>query len=145
MVQTFLLSFLSCFSLFSLLDICLILAKPFCIVLFFARWNFPKIGNINSIILILTKLQNIYEEALIETSCSFWLIFLVFCSPGSHYICNLILSSQGVCMEWETFSNFIFLFHQVLKFLMEKNSINALHGQVTVGTLILQVPNTFSL
>ncbi|XP_062091009.1 K(+) efflux antiporter 4 isoform X2 [Humulus lupulus] len=26
----------------------------------------------------------------------------------------------------------------VLKFLMEKNSINALHGQVTVGTLILQ-------
>lgn len=48
-------------------------------------------------------------------------------------------------MEWETFSNFIILFHQVLKFLMEKNSINALHGQVTVGTLILQVPNTFSL
>jgi hypothetical protein len=28
---------------------------------------------------------------------------------------------------------------QVLKFLMEKNSINALHGQVTVGTLVLQV------
>lgn len=28
---------------------------------------------------------------------------------------------------------------QVLKFLMEKNSINALHGQVTIGTLILQV------
>lgn len=28
---------------------------------------------------------------------------------------------------------------QVLKFLMERNSINALHGQVTVGTLILQV------
>jgi Kef-type K+ transport system membrane component KefB len=27
----------------------------------------------------------------------------------------------------------------VLKFLMERNSINALHGQVTVGTLILQV------
>jgi hypothetical protein len=35
-------------------------------------------------------------------------------------------------------------FHeQVLKFLMEKNSINALHGQVTVGTLILQVCGTF--
>lgn len=28
---------------------------------------------------------------------------------------------------------------QVLKFLMEKNSINTLYGQVTVGTLILQV------
>ncbi|RWW05961.1 hypothetical protein BHE74_00018838 [Ensete ventricosum] len=28
---------------------------------------------------------------------------------------------------------------KVLKFLMEKNSINALHGQVTVGTLILQL------
>lgn len=28
---------------------------------------------------------------------------------------------------------------QVLKFLMERNSISALHGQVTVGTLILQV------
>jgi predicted Kef-type K+ transport protein len=27
---------------------------------------------------------------------------------------------------------------KVLKFLMERNSINALHGQVTVGTLILQ-------
>ncbi|RID52624.1 hypothetical protein BRARA_G00076 [Brassica rapa] len=26
----------------------------------------------------------------------------------------------------------------VLKFLMEKNSISALHGQITVGTLILQ-------
>jgi hypothetical protein len=35
-------------------------------------------------------------------------------------------------------------FHeQVLKFFMEKNSINALHGQVTVGTLILQVHGTF--
>lgn len=28
---------------------------------------------------------------------------------------------------------------QVLKFLLERNSINALHGQVTIGTLILQV------
>jgi len=28
---------------------------------------------------------------------------------------------------------------QVLKFLMEKNTSNALHGQVTIGTLILQV------
>ncbi|XP_044471368.1 K(+) efflux antiporter 5-like [Mangifera indica] len=27
---------------------------------------------------------------------------------------------------------------QVLKFLMERNSISALHGQVTIGTLILQ-------
>ncbi|XLT02409.1 hypothetical protein HN51_051760 [Arachis hypogaea] len=27
----------------------------------------------------------------------------------------------------------------VLKFLMDKNTINALHGQVTIGTLILQV------
>ncbi|PNX58045.1 K(+) efflux antiporter 4-like protein, partial [Trifolium pratense] len=26
----------------------------------------------------------------------------------------------------------------VLKFLMEKNNTNALHGQVTIGTLILQ-------
>ena len=32
---------------------------------------------------------------------------------------------------------------KVLKFLMETNSINALHGQVTVGTLILQVCHTF--
>lgn len=36
--------------------------------------------------------------------------------------------------------SFFFLFgSQVLKFLMERNSISALHGQVTVGTLILQV------
>ncbi|KAJ8773403.1 hypothetical protein K2173_028580 [Erythroxylum novogranatense] len=27
----------------------------------------------------------------------------------------------------------------VLKFFMERNSINSLHGQVTIGTLILQV------
>ncbi|KAL4581938.1 hypothetical protein LXL04_006472 [Taraxacum kok-saghyz] len=27
----------------------------------------------------------------------------------------------------------------VLKFLMEKNSVNVLHGQVTIGTLILQI------
>jgi hypothetical protein len=32
---------------------------------------------------------------------------------------------------------------KVLKFLMERNSINALHGQVTVGTLILQVSHIF--
>lgn len=28
---------------------------------------------------------------------------------------------------------------QVVKFLVEKNSNNALHGQVTIGTLIFQV------
>lgn len=33
---------------------------------------------------------------------------------------------------------------KVLKFLMEKNSTNALHGQVTIGTLILQVCNIYS-
>jgi hypothetical protein len=33
---------------------------------------------------------------------------------------------------------------QVLKFLMEKNSTNALHGQVTIGTLILQVEVLFT-
>lgn len=30
-------------------------------------------------------------------------------------------------------------FQQVVKFLVEKNSNNALHGQVTIGTLIFQV------
>lgn len=34
---------------------------------------------------------------------------------------------------------FILFGVQVLKFLMEKNSISTLHGQVTIGTLILQV------
>lgn len=34
---------------------------------------------------------------------------------------------------------------QVLKFLMEKNSINTLHGQVTIGTLILQVGISFTI
>lgn len=33
----------------------------------------------------------------------------------------------------------VFFASQVLKFLMDKNSVNALHGQVTIGTLILQV------
>ncbi|AQL03932.1 K(+) efflux antiporter 4 [Zea mays] len=35
-------------------------------------------------------------------------------------------------------STAVVLYVKVLKFLMERNSINALHGQVTVGTLILQ-------
>jgi predicted Kef-type K+ transport protein len=30
-------------------------------------------------------------------------------------------------------------FYQVVKFLMERNSCNSLHGQVTIGTLIFQV------
>ena len=30
-------------------------------------------------------------------------------------------------------------FQQVVKFLVERNSNNALHGQVTIGTLIFQV------
>jgi len=34
---------------------------------------------------------------------------------------------------------FLFFDPQVLKFLMERNSVNALHGHVTIGTLILQV------
>lgn len=37
---------------------------------------------------------------------------------------------------------FILFGLQVLKFLMERNSISALHGQVVVGTLILQVCDT---
>lgn len=34
---------------------------------------------------------------------------------------------------------------QVLKFLMERNSTSTLHGQVTIGTLILQVCSCFML
>jgi predicted Kef-type K+ transport protein len=40
---------------------------------------------------------------------------------------------------------FISFVLQVLKFLMEKNSISALHGQVTIGTLILQVCDWYLL
>ncbi|RRT49051.1 hypothetical protein B296_00016430 [Ensete ventricosum] len=47
-------------------------------------------------------------------------------------LCGIIAS---VCFNLPSNSSSIL----VLKFLMEKNSINALHGQVTVGTLILQV------
>ncbi|RWV98660.1 hypothetical protein GW17_00038475 [Ensete ventricosum] len=47
-------------------------------------------------------------------------------------LCGIIAS---VCFNLPSNSSSIL----VLKFLMERNSINALHGQVTVGTLILQV------
>ena len=37
---------------------------------------------------------------------------------------------------------FLISFYQVVKFLVERNSNNALHGQVTIGTLIFQVSFT---
>lgn len=46
-----------------------------------------------------------------------------------HYVCK--------CISW------ISPFLQVVKFLVERNTSNALHGQVTIGTLIFQVRQVF--
>ncbi|KAF2287003.1 hypothetical protein GH714_036872 [Hevea brasiliensis] len=48
--------------------------------------------------------------------------------------------SEGICWcyPFDVFNSSVHDLSQVLKFLMEKNSTNALHGQVTIGTLILQ-------
>lgn len=36
-------------------------------------------------------------------------------------------------------NNVTLFYSQVLKFLMEKSSMSTVHGQITIGTLILQV------
>uniref|UniRef100_A0A803MDD4 Cation/H+ exchanger transmembrane domain-containing protein n=1 Tax=Chenopodium quinoa TaxID=63459 RepID=A0A803MDD4_CHEQI len=77
------------------------------------------------------------EMVQVETVAQFGVIFLLFAL-------GLEFSASKLCGAKTSEGVFVGLFLSmsstavVLKFLMEKNSVNALHGQVTVGTLILQ-------
>lgn len=78
----------------------------------------------------------------------FLLVLSFLCLQQQWYnIITMLMSSHVLkcrcrLMHFGAYNQFCFLFTffgQVLKFLMEKNTSNALHGQVTIGTLILQV------
>ncbi|XP_055820454.1 K(+) efflux antiporter 4 isoform X2 [Solanum dulcamara] len=77
------------------------------------------------------------EMVQVETVAQFGVIFLLFAL-------GLEFSTTKLCGGKPSEGVFVGAFLSmsstavVLKFLMEKNSTNALHGQVTIGTLILQ-------
>ncbi|XP_024166478.1 K(+) efflux antiporter 6 isoform X3 [Rosa chinensis] len=77
------------------------------------------------------------EMVQVETVAQFGVIFLLFAL-------GLEFSTTKLCGGKISEGVFVGVFLSmsstavVLKFLMEKNSTNALHGQVTIGTLILQ-------
>ncbi|KAH9761549.1 K(+) efflux antiporter 6 [Citrus sinensis] len=77
------------------------------------------------------------EMVQVETVAQFGVIFLLFALGLEFSTTKLfgIKLSEGVFV-----GTFLSMSSTavVLKFLMEKNSTNALHGQVTIGTLILQ-------
>ncbi|KAK9715775.1 hypothetical protein RND81_06G188500 [Saponaria officinalis] len=105
------------------------------------------------------------EMVQVETVAQFGVIFLLF-ALGLEFSASKLRVVRAVAILGGVFQIFLFMFlcgvtaslcgakisegvfvglflsmsstAVVLKFLMEKNSINALHGQVTVGTLILQ-------
>ncbi|KAL9224710.1 hypothetical protein vseg_000721 [Gypsophila vaccaria] len=105
------------------------------------------------------------EMVQVETVAQFGVIFLLF-ALGLEFSAAKLRVVRAVAILGGVFQIFLFMFlcgvtaslcgakisegvfiglflsmsstAVVLKFLMEKNSINALHGQVTVGTLILQ-------
>ncbi|KAL0736076.1 hypothetical protein Bca4012_012286 [Brassica carinata] len=82
-------------------------------------------------------LNLISEMVQVETVAQFGVVFLLFAL-------GLEFSTAKLCGGKHSEGVFVGAFLSmsstavVLKFLMEKNSTNSLHGQVTIGTLILQ-------
>ncbi|KAF3778706.1 K(+) efflux antiporter 4, partial [Nymphaea thermarum] len=82
-------------------------------------------------------LSFVREMVQVETVAQFGVIFLLFAL-------GLEFSTTKLCGAKPSEGVFLGAFLSmsstavVLKFLMERNSVNALHGQVTVGTLVLQ-------
>ncbi|XP_010266997.1 PREDICTED: K(+) efflux antiporter 4-like isoform X2 [Nelumbo nucifera] len=77
------------------------------------------------------------ELVQVETVAQFGVIFLLFALGLEFSVTKLCggKASEGIFVgAFLSMSSTAV----VLKFLMERNSINALHGQVTIGTLILQ-------
>ncbi|CAL5359247.1 unnamed protein product [Camellia sinensis] len=82
-------------------------------------------------------LSFVSEMVQVETVAQFGVIFLLF-ALGLEFSTTKLCGgklSEGVFVGTFLSMSSIAV---VLKFLMEKNSTNALHGQVTIGTLILQ-------
>ncbi|URE47217.1 Sodium/hydrogen exchanger family [Musa troglodytarum] len=84
----------------------------------------------------------ISEMVQVETVAQFGVIFLLF-ALGLEFSTTKLRVVRAVAIVGGFLQIALFMclcgvIASVLKFLMEKNSINALHGQVTVGTLILQ-------
>ncbi|XP_058074080.1 K(+) efflux antiporter 4-like isoform X4 [Magnolia sinica] len=82
------------------------------------------------------------EMVQVETVAQFGVIFLLF-ALGLEFSTTKLRVVRAVAVLGGLLQIFLFMClcgitASVLKFLMEKNSINALHGQVTIGTLILQ-------
>ncbi|XVE98006.1 hypothetical protein REPUB_Repub03eG0068100 [Reevesia pubescens] len=82
------------------------------------------------------------EMVQVETVAQFGVIFLLF-ALGLEFSATKLRVVRAVAVLGGLLQIFLFMCLcgitvSVLKFLMEKNSITALHGQVTVGTLILQ-------
>ncbi|KAE8678748.1 K(+) efflux antiporter 4 [Hibiscus syriacus] len=80
--------------------------------------------------------------ALVETVAQFGVIFLLF-ALGLEFSITKLRVVRAVAVLGGLLQFFLFMCLcgttvTVLKFLMERNSLNDLHGQVTIGTLILQ-------
>lgn len=77
--------------------------------------------------------------------CICWCVLInVINSSGIilDYVCNTriyLFPLVAACQFFSSFMPFLLPFDQVVKFLVERNNSNALHGQITIGTLIFQV------
>lgn len=72
--------------------------------------------------------EGIFVGAFLSMSSTAVVLFLVFCLL--EFNTKATLFSRSISK---------FLFDQVVKFLVERNSTSSLHGQVTIGILIFQV------
>ncbi|CAJ1937138.1 unnamed protein product [Sphenostylis stenocarpa] len=88
-------------------------------------------------------LSFVSEMVQVETVAQFGVIFLLF-ALGLEFSTTKLRVVRALCGGKSSEGIFVGAFLSmsstavVLKFLMERNSVNALHGQVTIGTLILQ-------
>ncbi|KAG1346659.1 putative K(+) efflux antiporter 4 [Cocos nucifera] len=87
-------------------------------------------------------LKFVSEMVQVETVAQFGVIFLLF-ALGLEFSAAKLRVVRAVAVLGGLLQIFLFMClcgitASVLKFLMERNSANALHGQVTIGTLILQ-------
>ncbi|KAF2285151.1 hypothetical protein GH714_038848 [Hevea brasiliensis] len=87
-------------------------------------------------------LSFVSEMVQVETVAQFGVIFLLF-ALGLEFSTTKLRVVRAIAVLGGLLQIFLFMCLcgitvSVLKFLMEKNSINTLYGQVTIGTLVLQ-------
>ncbi|KAK8577497.1 hypothetical protein V6N13_027769 [Hibiscus sabdariffa] len=87
-------------------------------------------------------LKFISEMVQVETVAQFGVIFLLFALGLEFSLAKLKVVGPvavfGGLLQIMTFMFLCGIFAVVVKFLVEQNSTNAIHGQVTIGTLIFQ-------